>query len=74
MRHLAHHFTQLAISAINRKPPLIVRTAPFNGTIQQMAHAFYGDFRRANELLRLNPQVRYPNFITQGELLNSYVK
>ncbi|MFZ7186935.1 phage tail tape measure protein [Avibacterium avium] len=74
LRHLAHHFTQLAISAINRKPPLIVRTAQFNGTIQQMAHAFYGDFRRANELLRLNPQVRYPNFITQGELLNSYVK
>lgn len=74
LRHLAHHFTQLAISAINRKPPLTVRPAPFNGTIQQMAHAFYADFLRANELLRLNPQVRYPNFITQGELLNSYVK
>lgn len=74
LRHLAHHFTQLAISVINRKPPLIVRTVSFNGTIRQMAHAFYGDFRRADELLCLNPQVRYPNFIKQGELLNSYVK
>ncbi|ACA32341.1 DNA circularization protein [Histophilus somni] len=73
LRTLSHHFTQLAISAINRKPPLTVRVVPFNGTIQQIAHAFYGDYRRSDELLRLNPQVRFPNFIAQGELLNSYV-
>ena len=44
------------------------------GTVQQIAHAFYSDYKRADELLRLNPQVRYPNYIEQGEVLNSYVR
>ena len=74
LRHKAHQFTQLALAAINRKPPLMVREVPFNGTVQQIAHAFYGDCKRAEELLRLNPQIRYPNFIERGEWLNSYVK
>lgn len=74
LRHKAHQFTQLALAAINRKPPLMVRKVPFDGTIQQIAHAFYGDYQRAEELLRLNPQIRYPNLVERGEWLNSYVK
>ncbi|THA10504.1 DNA circularization protein [Rodentibacter pneumotropicus] len=74
LRNKAHKFTQLALAAINRKPPLMVREVPFNGTVQQIAHAFYGDYKRAAELLRLNPQIRYPNYISRGEWLNSYVK
>ncbi len=74
LRNQGQKITKLALSAINRRPPLIIRTVEINGTIQQVAHEFYGDFRRANELLRLNPQVRYPNFIQRGEVLNSYAK
>ncbi|OOF46946.1 phage morphogenesis protein [Rodentibacter trehalosifermentans] len=74
LRNKVHQFTELAIAAINRKPPLMVREAPINGTIQQIAHEFYGDYKRADELLRLNPQIRYPNLIERGEWLNSYVK
>lgn len=74
LRNKAHKFTQLALAAINRKPPLMVREVPITGTIQQIAHEFYGDYKRADELLRLNPQIRYPNMIERGEWLNSYVK
>ncbi|HHF1786214.1 TPA: phage morphogenesis protein, partial [Haemophilus influenzae] len=74
LRNKAHKFTQLALAAINRKPPLMVREVPFSGTVQQIAHAFYQDHKRADELLRLNPQIRYPNFVERGEWLNSYVK
>ena len=74
LKQHAHQFTQLAINAINRKPPLTIRVAPMSGTVQQIAHAFYGDYKRADELLRLNPQIRYPNYIEQGEVLNSYVR
>ncbi|MCK3654917.1 hypothetical protein A4G19_03775 [Pasteurellaceae bacterium Macca] len=74
IRQVAGLFNQLAIAAINRKPPLIVREAPLEGAIHQIAHAFYGDFRRAPELLALNPHLIYPYHIEQGVLLNSYAK
>ena len=74
VRNLGHQFTQLCQQAINQKPPLIIRLAEISGTIQQVAHHFYGDYRRAEELLRLNPQIRYPNFIDKNEVLKSYAK
>lgn len=72
IRNLAHGIMQLALTAINQKPPLIIRTVNINGTIQQVAHDIYGDYLRADELLKLNPQIRYPNFIKIGEVINSY--
>ena len=74
LRQQSHKLTQLALAAINRKPPLIIRTVEFDSTMQQVAHAFYGDYTRASELLRLNPHIRYPNFIASGEVLNGYAK
>ena len=74
IRALAHLVTRLAIALINQKPPLMVKTAPLNGTLQQVAHALYGDYRRFDELLRLNPDIREPNFIAEGDLLNAYAK
>lgn len=74
LRQVAHGVSQVAMAAINRKPPLMVRLCELNGTIHQVAHHFYGDYRRANELLRLNPQIQQPNFIQQGEVLNAYAK
>ena len=74
LRHLAHQVAFVAVVAINRKPPLIVRYSTIDGTLQQVAHAFYGDYRRAGELLRLNPHITQPNFIQQGDLINAYTK
>ena len=72
LRQMAQNFTVLAINAINQKPPLIIREAPITGTLQQIAHAFYQDYTRTDELLRLNPQIINPNFIEKGALINGY--
>ncbi|VEI74813.1 Mu-like prophage DNA circulation protein [Mannheimia haemolytica] len=72
LRDSSHEVMQIALSAINQKPPLIVKEVAFDGTLPQVAHQFYADYSRANELLRLNPQIRKPNFIERGTLLNCY--
>ncbi|PJG86220.1 DNA circularization protein [Conservatibacter flavescens] len=74
LRQTAHDFTALVVSVINKKPPLVVKTCPLNGTIHQVAHRFYGDYTRADELLLLNPAIRLPNFIKEGDLLNAYAQ
>ncbi len=74
IRNIAHQFTQMILSVINQKPPLTVRQVMQNGTIHKVAHHFYGDYARSDELLRLNPQIRQPNFIEQGMWLNCYAE
>lgn len=74
LRQLAHDFTALVISVINKKPPLIVKACPLNGTVHMVAHAFYGDYTRADELLLLNPHIRLPNFMREGDLINAYAE
>ena len=39
-----------------------------------LAFEWYGDYSRFGELLRLNPQIRHPNFIEKGEILNAYAR
>lgn len=74
LRQLAHEINQVAMLAINRKPPLVVKECEMSGTLQQIAHAFYGDYRRADELRRLNPDL-YPRLVVQkGTFLNAYTK
>ncbi|AHG74193.1 Phage virion protein [Mannheimia sp. USDA-ARS-USMARC-1261] len=72
LRDSSHELMQIALSAINQKPPLVVRNVEVSGTLPQVAHAFYGDYSRSDELLRLNPQIRQPNFIERATLLNCY--
>lgn len=74
LRESAGRLNSLIIATINQKPPLVVKTAPLNGTIHQMAFAFYGDIQRANELIHLNPHLIQPSFIQQGDLINAYAK
>ncbi|QQF77885.1 DNA circularization N-terminal domain-containing protein [Histophilus somni] len=74
LRTMAGEIMQMAVVAINQKPPLMVREVRFDSCIQQVAFDFYGNYRRSTELLRLNPQLNQPNFIEQGTLLNAYVK
>lgn len=74
LRAAAGRLNALVAAAINQKPPLIVRQAPIDGTIHQIAYEFYGDMARAAELVRLNPHIHHPAFIKRGTLVNSYAK
>jgi len=74
LRQSAYQIQEAARAAINRHPPLLVRPAPLTGSLALIAHAWYGDWTRCTELARLNPQVRMPNFIAQGQVLNAYAK
>lgn len=74
LREAAAHLNLLAVAALNQKPPLLARPAPLSGTVHQLAFAWYGDIGRADELVRLNPQLRHPCFIQTGDLINGYAK
>ncbi|WP_288843831.1 DNA circularization protein [uncultured Deefgea sp.] len=62
----------LAVIAI--RPPLIERTVPFAGNWHLLAHEWYGDYTRASELARLNPQVTLPNNLQRGDVVNAYAR
>lgn len=59
---------------LSRKPPLITRTVESDTPLRLLAHHWYGDHTRSIELLRLNPSIYNPNFISSGEVLNAYAK
>lgn len=63
-----------ARDVIDLKPPYIQRTVEAAGNLRLIAHRWYGDHTRADELARLNPQIRNPNLITAGEVLNAYAQ
>ena len=74
LRQLSGSLNTLVAAAINRKPPLLVRPAPLDGTMQQIAFAFYGDIGRTDELVRLNPHITHPTFVGRGAWINGYAK
>lgn len=74
LRNAAFQLNSLVLAVIAQKPPLRVRRAEFDGTIHQFAHAFYADIGRADELMRLNPHLTHPSFISRGDWMNYYVK
>ncbi|KUY99786.1 hypothetical protein WS49_18315 [Burkholderia sp. RF7-non_BP4] len=65
---------ELAIKVIDVLPPIISRTvdAPSNMTL--LAHLWYGNYLRSSELLRLNPQIRNPNFIQRGDTVSGFAQ
>jgi prophage DNA circulation protein len=73
LKKLALAVTDVAERLIRAKPPLVDRRVDTPGNLQLLAHLWYGDYRRADELLRLNPQVTNPNFIARGIVLKAYV-
>jgi len=74
LKDSAAQLNALIMAVINQKPPLRVRAAGINGSIHQIAHAFYHDMNRADELMRLNPHIRHPAFILSSDWINYYVK
>lgn len=65
---------EAARAIIEARPPLITKTVDAPGNLRLIAHKWYGDHTRAPELLRLNRQVRSPNFIVMGDRLNAYAR
>ncbi|MEW6562709.1 MAG: DNA circularization N-terminal domain-containing protein [Pseudomonadota bacterium] len=65
---------QSAQLVIETRPPLVVKKSPVSGNLRLIAHALYGDHTRATELARLNPLIRQPNFIQQGDALNAFAQ
>jgi prophage DNA circulation protein len=72
LRKTASLIQEAAQTVIVLRPPLIQKTVESPGNLHLVAHYWYGDYTRAIELLRLNPQCRNPNFIAAGEVLNAY--
>lgn len=64
----------LAVSVLARRPPLTQKTVSGDSCLRLLAHLWYGDHTRAAELERLNPQLREPNNVINGTVLNAYAK
>lgn len=73
-RQLAWQVQEAARAVILLRPPLLTRTVEAEGSLVLIAHRWYGDYRRATELLRLNPSLRQPNFIPAGARLHAYAR
>ncbi|WP_163304432.1 DNA circularization protein [Enterobacter ludwigii] len=74
LKTLALQLQELARAVILAAPPLVCRVVPGNCNLHLLAHSWYGDYTRADELLRLNPDLESPNKIAGGTILNAYAK
>ncbi|MBS9777200.1 MAG: DNA circularization N-terminal domain-containing protein [Gammaproteobacteria bacterium] len=74
LRELAKMMNEIAESAVNRKPPLLVKHVQNISSAHELAHQYYADYTRADELIRLNPHIRHPTFINKGDYINAYAQ
>ncbi|HDL8460169.1 TPA: DNA circularization N-terminal domain-containing protein [Yersinia enterocolitica] len=72
LKDIALAVQQLAANMITTRPPLIQRRVDSVSNLHLVAHRWYGDYRRAVELQRLNPQLRNPNNLQTGDMLYAY--
>ncbi len=72
LRTAALAIQELGATVIHLHPPLVTHTAPSLCNLRLFAHWLYGDHTRAAELARLNPGLRNPNFIAQGQVLYGF--
>ena len=74
MRSAALAVQDLGSQVIRLHPPVVALAAPALCNLHLLAHWLYGDFSRSEELSRLNPGVRNPNFIAARQVLSGYAK
>lgn len=74
LRDTALSLQSMAVALINARPPMIQRTVASATNLHLLAHLWYGDYTRASELKLLNPSLRDPNNIIQGDVLNGYAE
>lgn len=64
----------LGLQIIEKRPPLTRRRVTTETNFHLLAHEWYGDYRRASELQRLNLRTRNPNHLQAGEFINAYAR
>ena len=74
LRDAALAVQELGAVVIARQPPLIRHTVAAPCNLHLLAHRLYGDYSRAGEITRLNPDLREPNFLTRGQELDIHAK
>jgi prophage DNA circulation protein len=72
LKDVALSLQTLGAAVIARRPPVTTRTVRTDGNLHLLAHLWYGDYRRAAELLRLNPSLRDPNDVRAGDRLHAF--
>lgn len=72
LKDIALAVQQLAANIMTTRPPLIQRQVEGVSNLHLVAHRWYGDYQRAAELQRLNPQLRNPNNLKPGDMLYAY--
>ncbi|MTH47470.1 DNA circularization protein [Intestinirhabdus alba] len=74
MKTIALTLQDLGVMILARRPPLTRRQVQADSCLHLLAHLWYGDHHRSAELLHLNPEIRNPNQITAGMVLNAYAR
>lgn len=74
LKAAAYTAQKTGLVLLARKPPLVARAVDNATSLHLLAHDWYKDHTRALELLRLNPHINQPNFISAGEVLNAYAQ
>ncbi|GFK94418.1 hypothetical protein NNJEOMEG_02263 [Fundidesulfovibrio magnetotacticus] len=74
MRSAALAVQDLGAQVIQLHPPVVAVAAPALCNLHLLAHWLYGDRTRSEELARLNPGVRNPNFIAPRQVLSGYAR
>lgn len=74
MKNVAATVQDVGLLVLSRRPPLTQKQVQADSCLLLLARQWYGDYSRAAELQRLNPQLRDPNNITAGVVINAYAK
>lgn len=74
LKSVAFNVQDAANLVINARPPLVKKAVEGLVNYRLQAHFWYGDHTRAPELARLNANLRTPNLIYKGEVLNAFAK
>ncbi|MBB9176201.1 DNA circularization N-terminal domain-containing protein [Escherichia coli] len=74
MKNVEATVQDVGLLVLSRRPPLTQKQVQADSCLLLLAWQWYGDYSRAAELQRLNPQLRDPNNITAGVVINAYAK
>ncbi len=74
MKNVAATVQDVGLLVLSRRPPLTQKQVQADSCLLLLAWQWYDDYSRAAELQRLNPQLRDPNNITAGMVINAYAK
>lgn len=74
MKSVAASVQDIGLLVLSRRPPLTQKQVQADSCLLLLAWQWYGDYSRAAELQRLNPQLRDPNNIAAGMVIYAYAK